>query len=309
VGINFFSGRDDMERDLIADNIKTIFLRLEKNSAGDRTDAILSRSLQLLSQTKNATFLDLFRLLEDDAWRRKVALQASDVRLTQFWLDTYPKYPHPYSEEPIKSRMQKFDANKALRTITGAISPLNFYEAIRQKKIVVCSLAKSMIGANTSDLLGALLVSQFELAAVRQGQLPRQDRVFFHLYVDEFQTFTTSSFNTIITEARQYGLCLTLGNQKLVDLDETTRNAVLGAGARIYFRPQDSDARRLGTTVGAYTADDLMNLDEFDCILRPGKPVDSIKITIDQPPRHLYDNLEAIIAHTQQAYPLCVNIE
>jgi len=151
--------------------------------------------------------------------------------------------------------------------------------------------------------LGALLVSQFQLAAIRRGALPPRERMPFYLYIDEFQNFQTSAFNEIMTESRKYQLCLTLANQKLADLEEKTRGAVQGAETFVYFRPFDEDASRIARNLTQFTADDLLNLDEHEAIVRQGKASNVARIMIDPPPRAPRGFVEEIIEHTKAAYP------
>lgn len=303
VGINFFNAKDDNERDLIAQDLVTVFKRLTGDSdAYVRMNAVVERSVQLLAQHPGATFLDIYRLLTDIPWQQQLAKKTEDEGLRNFWLRDYPKFPHPVTEQPIISRLQRFDANKALKTITGTASSLDFYEAIRQRKIVIINLAQTSIGEGPTELLGTLFVSQIQLAAFRQGKLPLADRIPFYLYVDEFHNFATSAFHTIIIDARKFKLCLTLANQILRDLDDKMRGAAFAANTRIVFRPEDEDARKLGTSMGEYGAPALMNQDEFECVIRPGKPSDTVQVRIDEPPRHEFDLAEEIIEHTQRTY-------
>jgi hypothetical protein len=232
-----------------------------------------------------------------------MASQYADDELRQFWLQDYPSYPHPATEQPLISRLQKFHSNSALRRLAGTISNFDFHEVIRRRQILICNLSAAYLRGETKEIIGSLLVMQIHLAALRQAELPPALRTPFYLYVDEFQNFGASSFNEIITGARKFSLCLTLANQKLSDLDESTRNAVLGANFRIYFRPQDDDAKRLGSTVGRYDASDLLNLDEFECIARPGKPSDTRKLRITIPPMPATDNSQLILERTQAIFP------
>jgi len=68
----------------------------------------------------------------------------------------------------------------------------------------------------------------------------------FALYVDEFQNIATESFGTVLTEARKFGLCLTMAHQSLKQLDEKLISLILGnAQTQVYFRVGRQDAERL----------------------------------------------------------------
>ncbi len=104
---------------------------------------------------------------------------------------------------------------------------------------------------DNSKLLGAILVSKFQLAAMSRTDMPEEKREAFHLYIDEFQNFTTDSFISILSEARKYRLCLTLSHQYLDQLREEIRDAVLGnAGTILAFRISPGDAEALTADLG-----------------------------------------------------------
>jgi len=303
IGIDFFAAKDDIERDLITDHLFTVFNRLTSET-GDRTHSVLRESLQLLVRYPGAVFFDLYRLLTDERFRNHVVEVVNDPARFTFWRSVYPGLPHPSTEQPLLSRLEKFGASESLRRTVSTASKFSFYEAIRRRQIVVCNLSEAAIGEHTSWLLGALLVSQFQVAAHRQGAFPREQRLPFYLFVDEFHHFTTSAFDRIISGERKFGLCLTIANQYLDQLEPGTRSAVQSAQTRMYFRLQDDDAKRMGTTLGErYSARDLLNLDEFECVVRPGKPDNTRKVRIDLPSALQESHAEYIVERTQALFP------
>ena len=268
-------------------------------------DAILKRAIQLLVEIPGATFHDLYRIFTDDYYRDSLIRQIKDDSAIQFWRDVWPKYPHPVTEEPIVTRMSKFDSQRALKIITSTTSALNFTDVL-DGKIFIANISKGLLGLDTSSILGTLLVSQFQLAAFRRANLPQHARTPFYLYIDEFQNFKTSAFNEIIIEARKYRLCLTLANQKLKDLDEETRSAIEAVETMIFFRLVDDDARKFGSAVGQFKASDLMDLYPFNAIIRPGRAAESRRFGVERPPRTPEGSREEIIARTRAAYPSSV---
>lgn len=302
IGINFFSVKSDTEKELVSQDVLAVFKRLS-DTPGERMETVLYHTVRTLAEWPEATFLDIYRFLTDDYFRDSVVRSLRVDYLADFWRDVFSKYPHPATEQPIITRMGKFNGNETLRTITGTRSPLNIHDAMQKRKIVLCSIPKPKIGMETSAILGALLVSQFQLAAMRRGSLPARERVPFYLYIDEFQNFQTSAFNEIMTESRKYQLCLTLANQKLADLEDKTRGAVQGAETFIYFRPFDEDANRVAKNLTKFTADDLLNLDEHHAVVRQGKASNVSKIEIEPPPKAPRGYVEEIIDHTRTTYP------
>ena len=117
---------------------------------------------------------------------------------------------------------------------------------MNKKRILIANLAKGTIGEQASNLLGSLLVSHLQLIAMERGSLPPEDRVPFHIHVDEFQTFSSDTFATLLSESRKFKLRFTLVNQFLDQVAPVVRSAVLGnAGSLVVFRVGSTDAKIL----------------------------------------------------------------
>jgi hypothetical protein len=114
-------------------------------------------------------------------------------------------------------------------------------------KILIVNLSRGLIGEDNAAILGAFLVTKIQLAAMSRADIPNiEDRRPFYLYVDEFQNFATDSFAVILSEARKYGLNLTVANQYIAQLQDTVRAAVFGnVGSMISFRVSADDAPTL----------------------------------------------------------------
>jgi TraM recognition site of TraD and TraG len=106
------------------------------------------------------------------------------------------------------------------------------------------NLSKGLVGEDNAAILGAMMVTKVQLAAMSRADIPLiEDRRPFYMYVDEFQNFATDSFATILSEARKYGLCLTVANQYISQMEETVRDAVFGnVGSIIAYRISPDDA-------------------------------------------------------------------
>jgi hypothetical protein len=304
IGLNFFNAKTDAEKELISDDVIVLFKRLS-DSWGERMDMVLRYTVRTLAEVAGATFLDIYRMLADDYFRDTVLRQVRLQPLLQFWREVYPKFPHPVTEQPILSRMGKFAVNSTLRTIVGTASSLNFFDVMQQGKILLCNISKAAVGTDTSAILGAMLVSQFQLAAMRRGRLHPSKRRPFYLFIDEFQTFQTSAFNEIITESRKYQLCLTLANQKLEDLDQKTRGAAQGAETTIVFRPYEHEAATLAKWLPEkFGPETLKDLDKLEFVIRAGKASNTKRCHLEFPPPPPKGYVEEIKAATRAAYPL-----
>jgi len=145
-------------------------------------------------------------------------------------------------------------------------------------KILIANLSKGRIGEDNSKLLGALLITKLQLAAMSRVDIPEEERLDFYLYVDEFQNFATESFADILSEARKYRLSLTLANQYVAQLEEMTatgkstkvRDAVFGnVGTIITFRMGAEDAEFLENEFTPELApENLVNLAKYNIYLK-----------------------------------------
>jgi hypothetical protein len=110
-------------------------------------------------------------------------------------------------------------------------------------KILVVNLSRGLMGEDNAGILGAMMVTKIQLAAMGRQDMPMEERKPFYLYVDEFQNFATDSFATILSEARKYGLNLTVANQYISQMSEEVRSAVFGNVGTIFcFRISPDDA-------------------------------------------------------------------
>src|SRR5207247_2017416 len=140
---------------------------------------------------------------------------------------------------PVLNKVGAFTANPIIRNIIGQPkSTFNIRQIMDEGKILIVNLSKGLIGEDNAAILGSFLVTKIQLAAMSRSDIPDiKDRRPFYLYVDEFQNFATDSFATILSEARKYGLNLTVANQYIAQMPETVREAVFGnVGSMITFR-------------------------------------------------------------------------
>jgi len=125
-------------------------------------------------------------------------------------------------------------------------SSFNIRQIMDERKILIVNLSRGLIGEDNASLLGALLVTKIQLAAMSRADIPAEQRSPFYLYVDEFQNFATDSFATILSEARKYGLSLTVANQYIAQMSMSVKDAVFGnVGSIIAFRMSADDARTM----------------------------------------------------------------
>ena len=150
--------------------------------------------------------------------------------------------------------------------------------------IVICNLAKGSLGESTAHLLGALITTSLAQAALSRADTPAAERRVFHLYADEFQSFATESFALILSEARKYGLTLTIGHQYLDQLPYRLRSAVFGnAGSIVACRTGAADAPIVAEQIGIENSGALLDLPNFTAwarLLRDGTPTSPIRVAL-----------------------------
>lgn len=307
VGLNILNAETEEEIELLADDMVVMFRRLSGESWGPRMESILRYTGHALLRARGVGFLDMSDFLQDEKFRARVLSQVDFPPVVKFWERDFPEMPKG-SVHPLLVRMGKFELSASLYRILGAREGgFNFYDAIRKKQIVLVNLSRGQIGQDNASLIGSMVVSQIQLAAMRQARLPEEERIPFYLYADEFQNYTTSSFETILSEARKYQLCLILAHQFISQLEDGIRKAILGnVGTMCVFPIGIEDARFLRGALGIFEPDDLVNLDaqKYEAVCRPATKADESFIfqTLPPPPAPEQSYKEAIIAHTRKRH-------
>ena len=226
IAFNPFSVQTSKEATLVADDLMTTFRRLA-DTWGPQMEHILRYTFDTLISYGDATFFDIKTILQNPQARTKFLSNVDDEDLLSFWQNEFRRLEK--DTQPILNRVSKFSRDPYLRAILGrSQTGFRFREIIATKKIFLANISKGEIGADTSSVLGSLLVSQIQMAAMRQASLPEEERVPFYLFVDEFHNFMTSAFEVILSEARKYKLCLMLAHQYVSQLSDQIRKAILG---------------------------------------------------------------------------------
>lgn len=309
LALNMLSARHDDELSLLADNLLVMFRR-QSDGWGPRMEDILRATLQTLMHTSGSSFLDIKRLLHNEAFRQSVVRRLTHPMLKEFWEEDYPtNYNRKDIAAPIISRVNKFLYLPQLYTmLSSPESKLDFYDIIQSKKILLVNLSSGTIGEDNAQLLGSLIVTQLQMAAMRRADSPPSQRHPFYLYVDEFQNFTTASFEKILSEARKYKLCLTLAHQYISQISETQRDAIFGnVGSMIMFSCGDRDAHALRYQLGSYEPQDLVNLKKYEALCRPESARDTFPFKTIPPPGKPGGFAEAIIEHTRMTYATIID--
>jgi len=241
---------------------------------GPRMEYILRNALFTLMSTEGTTLADVPRLLLDLTFRRQILEKVTDAHLNEFWTREFDRYQPLFRQEavsPILNKIGQFLTNPALREVlTQPKSAFNLRQLMDEGKIFIANLSKGKLGEDASRLLGSMLVSQCELAALSRADQAELDRRDFYLYIDEFPTVVTANFATVLSEARKYRLNLILAMQFVEQLEEPLRNALFeNVGTLAAFRVGPESARLLGREfTPVFTDQDLMDLPRYHIDLR-----------------------------------------
>lgn len=272
VGFNVLEQVDANMRNVVASGVVGIFKKIFGESWGPRLEYILRNAILALLEYPNATLLGVMRILNDNAYRRSVLSQITDPVIRDFFVNEYEKYEPKFRQEaiaPIQNKVGQFTSSSTIRNIIGQPkTKMDIRKIMDEGKILLADLSTGKIGEDNSALLGSMLITKIQLAAMGRTNIVEADRRDFYLYVDEFQNFATDSFATILSEARKYRLNLVMINQYISQMPETVANAVFGnVGTMIAFRVGASDAKVM--------------IKEFE-------PVFDENDLVNQPNRHIY---------------------
>ena len=216
-------------------------------SWGPRLEYILRFTILALLDYPDSTMLGITRMLTEKDFRKKVIKQVKDPVVKNFWVNEFASWNDKFANEavaPVLNKVGAFTANPLIRNVIGQPkSTFDIRKIMDEGKILVVNLSRGQVGEDNAAILGALMVTKIQLAAMSRADVPMDDRRPFYLYVDEFQNFATDSFAVILSEARKYGLNLTVANQYIAQMPETVREAVFGnVGSMITFRVGAADA-------------------------------------------------------------------
>lgn len=273
-GLNVLEVKNKQHKDLVASGIVSIFYKIYGDSWGPRLEYILRNVIFTLLDTPDATLVDVLRVLADAGYRKRVVENLTDPVIRDFWEKEFARMPDQLKAEaisPIQNKVGQFVSSKMVRNIIGSPkSTVNLEQIMNEGKIFILNLSQGKLGEDNAALLGAMIITQMQLAAMNRSFVKEEERRDFFMYVDEFQNFATSSFIKILSEARKYRLSLTLANQYMGQLEEEVQHAIFGnVGTLISFVVGGTDAYPLSKEFAElYTENDLVSLGKFEIVLK-----------------------------------------
>ncbi len=274
LAFNVMESVDPDYRHLVSSGLIGVFKKIWADSWGPRLEYILRNAILALLEYPGSTLLGVTRILVDKKYRERVVDKVTDPVIRQFWVDEFPKWSDKVLQEvvsPIQNKVGQFLSSSLIRNIVGQTqSSFNIREIMDSQKILILNLSKGRIGEDSSALLGAMMITKIQLAAMGRVDIEEDTRKDFYLYVDEFQNFATESFANILSEARKYHLNLILANQYITQIDEKVRDAIFGnAGTIVSFRVGAMDAEFLEKEFEpVFMQNDIVNLPKYNVYLK-----------------------------------------
>lgn len=313
IGLNVLSNVAPDNRHLVASGVVSAFKGIWRDSWGPRLEYILYNAVAALLNCRNATLLGVNRMLTDDRFRARVIRQIKDPFIRAFWAEEYENYDERFRREaiaPIQNKIGQFLLNPVVRNILGQVKTrVSIPFIMDHGRLFIANLSKGSLGHEKANLLGSLLTTQFQLAAMARSNRPEEERRDFYLFIDEFQNFSTDAFASILAEARKYRSCLILSHQYIDQLPLPIRQAVFGnVGTLISFRLGYSDAeimeKEFGKAVPAIALADLGRYEAVVKLLEDGTNKEPFRAKMLPPLENRVGRKEKLIARSRQRFAM-----
>lgn len=282
LGLNILEAKTPAQKDMVVAELISIFYKLFDPTGTNQVIGPMfehymrNAMLALLADdTSGATLVEIPRMFTDKEFRESKIAKVTDPAVRQFWLQEYPQAQRGQQSADmlsyVISKIGRFLSNEMMRNIIGQKqSSFDIRDIMDNKKILLVNLAKGLTGEINSNLLGFILVSKIQMAALSRADMPEDQREDFYLYIDEFQNITTDSIAIILSEARKYRLNLTVANQFTGQLQQDIRDAVLGnVGTVVSFRIGSQDTEIIGPEFEPQVSDnDLVNIENRNAYIK-----------------------------------------
>ena len=277
MGLNMLEYDSPEQKDFAVQEMIAIFYKLfPPEIIGPMFEHYMRNAMLALMADKKdpGTLVEIPRIFTDPQFMKIRLEKVADPVVRNFWLKEWQQTTGQTRSDMlgyVVSKVGRFVENEMMRNIIGQpYCGFDLEKIMNQGKIFLVNLSKGFTGEVNSSLLGLILVSKTQMAAMKRAKIPEHERRDFYLYIDEFQNFTTDSIATILSEARKYRLNLILAHQYIPQLTDEIRNAVLGnVGTISAFRIGVNDAEFLEKQFEPeFSRFDLVNLDNFNLIVK-----------------------------------------
>ena len=282
IGFNMFDAQSEDERDIVTNDITEMFVSMYWHEIfGPRIqDYFRNASFLLMEQPDGGTLPEIMRLFTDEAFLDSKLRNLKNPVIRARWTKTYKSMWDREKAEIIpflQAKFWPFTTGVYVRNVIGQPrSGFNFFDAMNQKKIILCNLSKWLTGEINSQLIGRMFASQIKLSALKRASIVEEERVPFFLYVDEFQNYVSQSFESVLSEARKYRLGLCIAHQYIEQLKsawlwwslDLSKPIFGNVGNQLYYKVGPEDAEFLEKNVSPeFNKQDMVGVDAFKGVL------------------------------------------
>ena len=276
-GLNMLEYDTPEQKDFAVQEMIAIFYKLfPPEIIGPMFEHYMRNAMLALMADKDnpGTLVEIPKMFTDPEFLKERLAKVQDPIVKNFWVKEWAQTTGNTRSDMlgyVVSKVGRFIENEMMRNIIGqSHSGFDLAEIMDSGKIFLANLSKGQTGEVNSSLLGLILVSKMQMAAMKRARVSEAERKDFYLYIDEFQNFTTDSISTILSEARKYKLNLTIAHQYIPQLTEQIRDSVFGnVGTIGAFRVGATDAEFLEKQFEpGFSRFDLVNLDNFNLIIK-----------------------------------------
>ncbi len=307
------------EKDLITETVVSIFRKIfsEDDSGGHRIEYMLRNAVQTALTQEEATLFTVYNLINDPMYRKKVIATLDDENLKHFWRNEFGKaggMQRVKMAAGITAKIGRFlFSASAKRILEQPKSTIDFDDIMNNQKILICNFSKGLVGEDTSELFGIMVLAKLQLASLRRARVQQSERTPYYLYVDEFQNFATMSFVQMLSESRKYRLYLTMAEQSTSQqADQRMVNVILAnVGTVICFRTGNpADEQSLLQMFTPYIEPgEIANLPAFNYYVRIAaiqaqEPLSGITILLSDPTEQSEKIRKQIITTSQKMYAI-----
>lgn len=280
VGLNYIAAEGVTDQNRVATEFTQLLVRLYDPGTMGIAGPIFQQEVSMATLTalqtiEDATLLDVVRILSDYKYARdELVPKVTDPVLKTYWEKQQKNTSDHHRSERLSyviSKFNRFTGDLRVRHIIGqGQSTIDFRQIMDERQILLVNLSKGHIGQESASFLGMLVMQSLLNAVLSRAKTDKSARTDFCLYVDEFQSFATDTFEAMLSEGRKYGLCLTMANQYTSQLPPRLREAVFGnVGSLIAFNVGIRDAEIIASEFyPTFSRDDLVNLPRFTAVAR-----------------------------------------
>lgn len=277
VGLNMLEFETNEQKDFAVQEMVAIFYKLfGQEMIGPMFEHYMRNAMLALMDDKEsgATLIEIPRMFTDAKFRKEKLKHVTNLIVKNFWQQEYEQSQAGQQAADmlsyVISKIGRFLTNDMMRNIVGqARSGFNVRDVMDNQKILLVNLSKGAIGEVNSNLLGLIMVSKIQMAAMARASIPKEQRKDFYCYIDEFQNYTTDSIAIILSEARKYRLNMILAHQYISQLvkqnDTQVRDAVFGnVGTKVAFRIGVEDAEMIAKEFApVFDENDVINVEKY----------------------------------------------